>query len=233
MDYCKIESRPDLPTSDQIAAELAEAGRPVLVAFSGGKDAIATAIHLRRHAVEMIPYHMVLIPGLTLVEETLERWGQWFGRRIIRVPHPSFWRMLAGNVYQPPQRAAELLAADMPQYDYAELLGALRDDYATDDTWAADGVRAADSIIRRANFATNGVWRHGQHKVSPVWDWRISHVRAAIADEGVELPPDYELFKRSFDGIDKRFLAPLAQHRPDDYRTILEWFPLAEMELMR
>jgi hypothetical protein len=36
------------------------------------------------------------------------------------------------------------------------------------------------------------------------------------------------MFGRSFDGIDLRFVVPLKERRPADYRRVLEWFPLVE-----
>lgn len=47
------------------------------------------------------------------------------------------------------------------------------------------------------------------------------------------VPPDYQWFQRSFDGLDVRFLAKIRKHAPGDYARILEWFPLAELELHR
>lgn len=55
----------------------------------------------------------------------------------------------------------------------------------------------------------------------------------AISAEGIGLPPDYEWFGRSFDGLDHRFLAPLSEHAPADYQRVLRWFPLADLELAR
>ena len=70
-------------------------------------------------------------------------------------------------------------------------------------------------------------------KVSVVWDWQVAEVRDRIAAEGIDLPPDYEWFGRSFDGIDRRFLEPLSRQAPEDFARILEWFPLADLELIR
>lgn len=78
-----------------------------------------------------------------------------------------------------------------------------------------------------------GPWRESVRKVSPVWDWRIRHVRQALAQHNCPLPPEYEWFGRSFDGLDLRFLDPIRRHRPRDYERILEWFPLADLELFR
>jgi hypothetical protein len=41
------------------------------------------------------------------------------------------------------------------------------------------------------------------------------------------------MFGRSFDGLDLRFLVPLKKHRPKDYAKVLEWFPLADLEVFR
>lgn len=221
------------PGHGQIVERLKSENKPVLLAFSGGKDAICTLLHLRNHGIDVIPYHMEVVPGLAFVEKYLGEWEDRIGRHIIRIPHPSFWRWLRNSVYQTPDRVADLLASDLPNYSYEDVVTVLREDYATPTTWVADGVRAADSIVRRVSFATHGVMKEKSRKVSPIWDWKIAHIRECIADNNVELPPDYKWFGRSFDGIDRRFLGPLKEHSPADFDRILHFFPLAEMELLR
>ena len=101
------------------------------------------------------------------------------------------------------------------------------------DTWVADGVRAADSIVRRASFTRHGVMKHHSRKVSPIADWLKGEVLGRIKQAGIDLPIDYEWFGRSFDGIDYRFLEPIRRNAPRDYEQILRWFPLADLEIMR
>lgn len=221
------------PSSAEIGATLAAENRPVLLAFSGGKDAICAYYHLRAHDIDVIPYHMEAIPGLRFVTETLAEWEEIMQRHIIRIPHPSFWRLIRNATYQPPVRAAKLMQSDLPNYDYADVIAVLRSDHATPDTWVADGVRACDSIVRRTSIITNGAMKRTSGKVSVIWDWQISDIRACLKANDVKLPVDYDWFGRSFDGIDRRFLAPIAEHAPDDYARILHYFPLAEMELLR
>ena len=48
----------------------------------------------------------------------------------------------------------------------------------------------------------------------------------------IKLPIDYQWFGRSFDGIDMRFLGPLREHSPKDYQTLLDWFPLADLQFL-
>lgn len=228
------------PTSAEIREQLAAEGRTVLVAFSGGKDAIATELALQDAGVPTVLAHLFYIPGrepgrtLHFVERGLTDLEQALGKPIHRYPHPSFYRWLNNFVFQPPERCEVIEAANLPTPDYAVMWNLIRADLGLPaDTWVADGVRAADSIVRRASFTRHGVIKPKDHKVSPIADWLVGEVRDRIAAAGITLPVDYELFGRSFDGIDHRFLAPIAEHFPDDFQRILDWFPLADLELFR
>ena len=72
----------------------------------------------------------------------------------------------------------------------------------------------------------------GNRKVSTIYDWQKHEVMDAITQAGIPLPVDYEWFGRSFDGIDRRFLEPLRNHAPEDYQRVLDWFPLADTQLL-
>ncbi len=222
-------------TSADIRAELAEAGAPVLLAFSCGKDALASWLALRDSGVErIVPYYMYYVPGLRFVDESLDRFEQEFGQRIVRYPHPSLYRWLNHFVFQAPERLALIEAAALPTPTYDQIVQIIREDHdlpAT--TWVADGVRAADSIVRRTSIKTHGPMKPASRKASVIWDWQVAEVRSRIAHAGIALPVDYEWFGRSFDGIDARFTGPLREHAPEDYERILDWFPLAALDLMR
>lgn len=222
------------PPAADIRRELAEAGRPVLLAFSRGKDSIAAWLALRDAGIEVVPYHMWQIPGLRFVGQSLRYYADWFGVEIHDVPHPSFYRWLLNATFQAPERLAVLEATSIPKVDYGDVVRVLREQLGLPaDTWIADGVRAADSPVRRMSIATHGAMKAASRKVSVIWDWTVGEVRERIARAGVGLPADYDWFGRSFDGIDYRFLAPLRDHAPDDFAVVLDWFPLAELELFR
>lgn len=222
------------PPSADIRRQLAEAGKPVLVAFSTGKDALACEAALREAGVETKLAYLYYIPGLQFVEETLAQQEDMLGKPIARYPHPSLWRWLNALVFQPPERCAIIEAAKMPNIDYDTMWDLIRDDMGLPhDTLVADGVRAADSIVRRASFVRHGVLKPAKRKVSPIADWVKAEVMDCLRRHRLTLPRDYEWFDRSFDGIDYRFLEPISRHAPDDYQRILEWFPLAELELFR
>lgn len=225
---------PGVPSSAELRRQLAEEGHPVLLAFSRGKDSVAAWLAMREAGITVVPFFLYGPPGLRFIEESLADCEEFFGQHIIRLPHVSFFRQLNAFTFQPPERCAVIEAARLPEPDYVHISEMIRRWRGLPDSrWTADGIRAADSPNRRTGIKTHGAIRPGVGKVSVVWDWRIRHVRAAIAEHGAPMPVDYDWFGRSFDGIDYRFIEPLSRHAPDDYQRVLDWFPLADLELFR
>lgn len=223
------------PSSEEVRAILAAEERPVMLAFSCGKDALASWLAMQDAGItEVRPYYLFYVPDLRFVQESIDRFSEFFGQHIPAYPHPSLFRWLNNLIFQAPERCASIEAADLPNPSYIDMMCLLREEFGlADDTWVADGVRAADSPVRRISFATHGVMKPKTGKVSVIWDWRKRDVMGRIEKAGIDLPPDYEWFGRSFDGLDYRFLEPMSRHAPDDYERVLEWFPLARLELMR
>lgn len=220
--------------SEQIIAEVrAKHGPRTMLAFSRGKDAIASWLAIRDHFEEVVPYHLFGVPGLEFVAESLAYFERFFGCKIHNLPHPAFYKQLRAFLFQTPDRAAVIAGADLPEFDYLALIETLGAEVGIENPMAASGVRAADSPIRRISFQTHGAISPGRRHYYPVWDWGIDRLVAAIEKAGVKLPVDYDLFGRSHDGLDLRFLLPLKKRRPEDYRRVLEWFPLAELEVWR
>ncbi|WP_440899748.1 hypothetical protein [Actinosynnema sp.] len=221
------------PSSPELLAELREEGNPVLLGFSRGKDSLAAWLSLRDAGVEVVPYFLYHVPGMSFVDESLADFENFFGVRIHRYPHPALFRWLNTFTFQAPQRLAVIDAVDLPEPSYEEMADMIRADLGLPNAWNCDGVRASDSPNRRMAMTTYGPKREATRKLSIVWDWRVAHVREVIAHHGATLPVDYEWFGRSWDGLDLRFVAPLAEHRPEDYALILEWFPMAALEVFR
>lgn len=224
------------PTSAEVLGKLREEGRPVLLSFSCGKDSIAAWLAMRDAEIDVVPVYLYYVaPGvLSLIDEDLGYFEDFFKCHIHRYPHTSYYKWLNNFVCQAPENLPVIDAARMPTPTYEQLWGFIKDDLSLPkDTWVADGVRAADSIVRRASFVKHGVMKKSSHKVSPIADWLKGEVMDAIDSAGCRLPEDYELFGRSFDGLDYRFIAPIKEHRPDDYRRLLEVFPMAYLDIER
>jgi len=206
----------------------------ILLAFSCGKDSIAAWLACKPHFPKIVPFYMYLVPDLEFVENSLKYYEQFFGTKIIRVPHPSLYRMIKNFVYQPPERCAVIEAARWNDFTYDDLHQALREDYnLPKETWVAQGVRAVDSPIRMTVVKKHGALNVKRKSFWPVWDWRIDRLINKIETAGVKLPIDYKYFGRSFDGLDYRFLKPIKEHFPKDFEQILKWFPLADLDIAR
>ena len=221
-------------TGAETIAKVREGNAETLLAFSTGKDAVAAWLAIRDSFDAVHPYYLHLVPGLEFVEESLAYYEQFFGVKIARLPHPSIHRWLNNFTFQPPERCAVIEQAALPEFDYRDIRKVMIEDRGLSETMlVADGVRAADSPMRRIAIKTHGPISLNQGRYHPVWDWLKADLIACFRKHGVKLPVDYKLFGRSFDGLDLRFLLPLKKHRPADYRKILEWFPLADLEVFR
>lgn len=218
----------------EVIAEVRKRQEQTLLAFSLGKDAVAAWLRLRPHFERVIPVYMYLVPGLEFVQESIDYYERFFGERIIQMPHPSLHRWLNGHVFRPPEQCLVVEQAGLPEHSYSDVFDAVREDHGLpSDMLYATGVRAADSPMRRVAIKTHGPITHSQGKYHPVWDLKKADLLAAFAKAGVRLASDYRVFGRTFDGLDYRFLAPMKQHFPRDYQRVLDWFPMAEMELHR
>ncbi len=230
------------PITRQVLFEdiASQTGGRCLLAFSRGKDALAAWLVLRESGLfhEIVPYHLNLIPGLRWIEDDLEYYEQWFGTKIIRLPHISFYRQIGELVFQPPHRESiirELGFDQLTRLTYRDVQEWLCDDLGWDakTAWTASGVRAADSPQRRIHIVKDKARSHKHRQFYPAFDMLIGDVRAIIERYGVRLPRDYEVFGRSFDGLDYRFVGPLKKHMPEEYERIKFWFPLVEAEILR
>jgi hypothetical protein len=99
-------------------------------------------------------------------------------------------------------------------------------------TYTAMGCRATDNLARRTALLKWGALNPKRQTFWPIYDWNKARLVAEIRGRGVRLPVDYEMFGCSFDGLSYRYLKPIADRYPADYQRILEWFPLAEAELL-
>lgn len=157
-----------------------------------------------------------------------------FKTRIIRVPHPSFYRVLRNFVFQAPENLPKIDNLDLPDWDYPMVFRQIREEMGLDPSIPyATGVRICDSLTRRAALKRFGPYTESKMCFHTIFDWTIAQTMGAIKANHLKLPVDYELWGRSFDGIDYRFLSGLRDRFPRDFDRVQEFFPLAEVEIKR
>ena len=174
---------------------------------------------------------------MSFIEESLQYFEDWFQTRIIRLPHISFYRMIGAALFQTPERLDSIRRLGWDQcihFTYNDVRRWLAEDLGWDEatTWTANGVRAADSPLRRIHLVKNQGKNFSSKQFYPVFDMLKADVMGIIKRHGIKLPVDYEMFGRSFDGIDYRFVGPLRKHRPQDFEVVRFWFPLIEVEIL-
>lgn len=223
-------------TGEDVTKEVAAIDPRCLLAFSTGKDCIAAYIAIRDHFEEIVPFYMYQIPGtLEFIEESLAYYERTiFKRHIIRVPHPFLPRAINDMVFQPPERITAIMELELVNHSKDDANDAIKQELGLPpETFTALGVRSADSPQRFMYFKKYGAINHKHRKFYPVFDWKKERMLTEIAASGIKLPIDYRLFGKTFDGVDLRFLYPIKKHFPRDYQKILEWFPMAELEMFR
>lgn len=222
------------PTSEQVLAQLKSENRPVLLSFSCGKDSIACWLALKEHDIKVVPVFMYIVPEMPFINAEIEYFEKFFGCKIHQYPHKSLFDWLGTGIFQTPERVPALAGLNFLSPSYEDLWSKIKNDLdLPQDTWICDGVRASDSIVRRASFTKHGVMKKHLTKCSPIADYLKKEVMDIIEKHGCELPVDYEWFGRSFDGLDYRFIKPLKDNSPEDFEHLKKWFPLVEVDIVR
>lgn len=224
-----------LPPSLALAKQVRSEVDDLILYFSCGKDSIAMWLWLQQFGFTIHPVYLYLVPDLRSDAENIAYYEQFFGRRIMRFPHPLLYQMLNDLVYQPPERCAQILAFDLRNFGYSELDAAIAWGYLDGRPYySAMGMRMADNLDRRMAMYQNGVL--GQKKrrfYYPIWDWNVEQVSSTIRKSGIRLPRAYQYSGRTIAAIDYFYMRPFRDAYPDDYERVLEWFPLLDAEFFR
>lgn len=161
----------------------------VLMSFSCGKDSIAAWLSVRPYFKRIVPYYLWLVPGLEFVEDSLRYYEDYFQTKILRLPHPSFWRQLNNFMWQPPERCQVIEAAKMPNFDYDDLNRLMIEHYdLPDTTFCVSGVRAVDSPVRWSSMKKNGSINWKRQYFYPIWDIRKDALIDLLNRHNVKLP---------------------------------------------
>jgi hypothetical protein len=206
----------------------------IMCAFSYGKDSIATYLSVKDHFKTVIPFMRVGVPGLKFIERRIQYYEEKFGVHIYRYHEPHFYRMIKNCVWQPPHRVPVIEAMQLPDVSYEDLNALIRLDHKLPKhTMLAVGVRQADSLQRRVTCKTRGAINWNTRNFWPIWDKSHQETADMIRGAGIKLPIDYLIWGTSYDGLRYFFLKEIKKHYPEDYQTILEWYPFAELEFFR
>jgi 3'-phosphoadenosine 5'-phosphosulfate sulfotransferase (PAPS reductase)/FAD synthetase len=226
--------------SDHLCAEIAKKnnGQDVILSFSMGKDSIAAYIQLKRYFknVHLVFYWM--IPDLSFQNESLKYYEDKLQTEIISVPSVHWYYHLKNLLYQRPDRIEIidrwLMSGKLFIPTHDQIFTVVKESLKIpQSTYVATGVRQNDFLTRRLTVKKHGPENIKRKQFFPVYDWDIERVKKEIEQSSIKLPIDYEIWGRTFDGVEYIFLKGLKEHFPEDYQKVLFWFPFAELTFLR
>lgn len=232
--YDKIE----YSSGDELCEKMSQECDTCLLAFSLGKDSVASWLQCRKYFKHIIPFYKYLVPNLDFVEDNLRYYEDFFGQHIYRMPHPKLYAMLNGGVAQTP-----LTMHRINEGNLFPPLNVYNDEIVTDiiretkglsnNVYVAVGLRVADNPMRRMNVKAHGSIIHNKKTFYPVYDWLKERLLKEFDEAGVKLSSDYQLWNNSFDGITYKYIIKIREAYPKDYEKMLKFFPLLELDIYR
>lgn len=232
-------------TSDELCKMISDKTDGICqLAFSLGKDSIASWLKLKEHFHTIIPVYYYSVPNLSFINKSIRYYEDFFETRIIQVPQPSLYKQLRAGVFQTKESWAAIKKFNLPLFKREEIHEWVAEDLGLPtNAYTAVGNRAADNLTRQVAIVkrdktTREIIEYKAHndrlkKFFPVFDFDIKMVVDIIRKSGIKLPEDYHIWGKTFDGKDYRFVEPLKKHYPEDYEIIKSYFPLIDNEIIR
>lgn len=232
-DYGRDQNGKPLKGEPLLEFAKQEKGDTVLLSFSG-KGSLVMWHYLLSHGFKVVPYYLDWIPDLSWVNESISYYEGFFGQHIIRLPHPWFWQYLNSFFFQPPERVAAIRALNYPDYDFWEVDDMIAYKVGLDKPFCAIGMRENESLARRRMIDQMGSISDGRRRYFyPIWDWKVHQVVEYIKSMNVKLPADYWHWGNTNTTFIYRYMERIKTIYPEDWRKVLQWFPLIELEFFR
>lgn len=204
----------------------------ILVALSGGKDSLCTLdVTVRKYGAERVtPFLMELVKDLDCEWEIIRKVEKRYGVKCLGVPHHDLPRLFRDAVMMP--STAQTRAIKLTKQ--ADTEAYVRKLTGSPDAWTAWGMRAADSVVRRAMLARIKGIDVPKRRIYPIWTWNISDVYGYLRTR--KIPTPRIVGGGKFGGgveLAPKTLAWLKKFYPSDYRKIEAVFPFVGAAVFR
>ena len=205
----------------------------VILMFSRGKDSIASYYQIKKYFHKIHLVYKYRVPELKFVQESIEYFEHKFEQKIIQIPHPAFYNQINKFLFQTPERAQLIHQMGLPTHQASDYDTLLPIDLNCPKAFIATGIRLNDSPMRRMVINKHGAFNAKKRTFYPIYDWSNEDIRICLKENEIKLPIDYDLWGKSMDGLDYRFIKPLKDNLPEDYEIVKKYFPLIDLEIMR
>ena len=197
-------------------SKAAERSSSVLVAYSGGKDAMVTMDLCVRSFKQVRAFHMFLVPGLECIQAMMDfaksRWGI---TEILQYPHFCLPKLLKAGIYCPNHYSRD----NLPELQLTDIYGAAMHD--TGVHMIATGAKKADSIFRRKS------WQKFEkdYLVYPLKDWSTRDVLGYLQLRSLPMPSMNNGHQTSGIDLTARDLLRVHDEFPRDFAKLEVVFP--------
>lgn len=200
----------------------------VLLAYSGGKDSLASLDLCVRAGKRVIAVMFVLLPGLDYYRTWQEYAERTWGVEVRQYQSADSAYYLRNGIcrFVPDPTVPPLKPKDIET--------AIRQDTGLE--WIGYGYRKNDSFERRAMLGHDypGGVCEKWHRFAPVYDWTTAEVLAYLSARRIaDAKQDKKAGKCSGLSLLPQPMAWLRENWPDDYKRVLEVFPLAAAQADR
>lgn len=196
----------------------------VIVAFSGGKDAIVTLDLCCKYFKNVKAFFMYSVKGLEYQEKVLRYYENRYDIEIERVPHFLLGEQLKRGYFT-------RWDLSIPTTTQTEMFDFVRDRFGIE--WIAGGERASDSIMRRAFINKHGSIDNKSKRFYPIAYWNKNEVLQYIKYKKLYLGKAMRDLGNSANGLDGETLTYIKENFPDDYEKILKMFPFIGSRVVR
>ena len=223
------------PNSRQLCEEISEhSDGCCIMAFSRGKDSLATLLWLRQFFDRIFLYHCAITPHLSYADESLDHYEKFFGLKIERYMHADAVNCLKDMVYQPIEDEETIESLNVWNYDTWNIADIVREKYDIPKAWLAFGITGADSIFRRRRMEKSGGKNPDKNTFYPCFDWKRNDIVSAVEKSGCKLPADYLVWDRTVNGVpDCRPLFRMEEQFPEDLAKLENYYPFLRAIMAR
>lgn len=198
-----------------------------IVAFSGGKDswAILELAHRVFGKGNVHVYNLYIVPELECELRELRKAERRYGVTIRRQPHPGIQTALSTGHLQP------LPTAFRRKLHHADIYELVRD--ITKSDWLIFGHRMDESLQRRGMIKSSAGLMVKLRKAYPLWNWKAADVFHFLRSAKIPAPEQYTEDDTTGMTLGPNSLLYLKANYPEDYRKVIQMFPLGEAQFLR
>lgn len=213
---------------------LAEQHDKISVAFSGGKDSLATMELCCRVFKQVSAFFFFIVPNTELVGRYIRLAKERWNVQVAEFPSNTFCVSLRDGEFCDPAKAFEDYKDRSLKEVYQHAMFAAN---GTFDGIVATGMKNVDGLKRRQFFANidpiNGgdpFWTRVYH---PIKKWSKGEVIAFLEQSGIPVPPAAKGVVTTGVGLTHDELCWIHDNHPADFAIIKEWFPYVEAVIKR